>query len=329
MATPQKLSRTYGTSDANMLSFAHLIQENLTTDLADFTAFDADFTPVYATDFLTAITAAQSFSSDEQLLGQQVQKTLDLAAEMAACRDYVQMMKYFVEKAFGDSGGRVEEFRLNTYGALRKHQNNLIQFMFDLYETATKYSAELTAVGFDGAKISAIETHANALQAANSAQEHAKGSRSSASDERVALLNAAWDTVRQVRAAAKIMYRHDWGKWQLYDIPWLGAPPQPENAISGFITYGTTLTIPVPDLTANTVLELHNTGDVPLKFCGSETAGMACGAAGLVIQPTDSVSVILQDIAAAGSTPTVLNVSHTVVSDPAPDGRYSVIAVEE
>lgn len=329
MSTPKKILRNSGTTDSQMLEFARIVHGYHVTDLADFTAFDPDFDAAWATDFLTAIDDAENFSSDNQLIDVVAQLTLDVEAKMKECRDFFQGMKYFIEKAFPNKPGTWNEFGYNDYQRSRQVQARMIQFMLDLHESATKYTAQLTAANFDGAKITQIQTLAQELQTLNTQQESAKGGRSTASNDRVILLNHAWAMTQTVRSAAKVMYMNNWGKWQLYLLPWGGEgnPAQPSEEIVGTISHGSTIVIAVPDLVATSVLTLTNTGTTSLRFCGSEVAGVDCGVDGVVLANGDSTAVALQDIAPVGSNPAFLNLSHTVDAPGSPDGEYSVVKV--
>lgn len=329
MSTPKRILRNYGASDSQMLQFARLVHSYMETDLADFTAFDPDFDAPWAAELLTAIDNAENFSSDNQLIDVVAQLTLDVEAKMKECRQLFQGMKYFIEKAFPNKPGTWNEFGYNDYDRSRMVQARMIQFMLDLHESATKYETQLVAANFDIAKITEIQTLAQELQALNTQQESAKGDRATASNDRVILLNHAWQLVQTVRKASKVIYVNNWGKWQLYVLPWggEGGTPQPDEEIVGTVPYGTTLQIQVPDLQATSVLTITNTGDTSLRFCGSTTPGMDCGADGTVLSSGDSIAISLQDLAPMGSTPTHLNVSHTVDAPGSPDGEFSVIKV--
>lgn len=329
MSTPLQLLRTYNTTDAQMLSFSRVVHANYTTDLANFTAFDADLDAGVGIDLLTAIDAAEDFSSDAQLIDVVAQATLDLEAKMKECRDFFQGMKYFIEKAFPNKPGTWNEFGYNDYRDSRNVQTRMIQFMFDLHETATKYSNALTGVNLPGVQITLIQTLATQLQTLNTAQEKLKGARFTASNDRVILLNDCWGKVQNIRNAAKTLYANNWGKWQLYLLPWggEGQPPTQPEEITGTVPYNETVNIVVPDLLPESVLTLTNIGAVALRFCGGEVSDVDCGVDGVVLNTGDSQAVALQDIAPVGSTPAFLNVSNTVGPVGSPEGEYSVIKV--
>ena len=343
MAKPKKYLRPYNTSDAAFLEFARVVHGHFTDNLSDFTAFDADLDATFAGDYLQAIDDAQNFSSDFQVIDDLAQKTLDVEAKMVECRNFFQGMKYFIEKTFPTRPGTWNEFGYNDYSRARRQQNFMIEFMFDLYETATKYSTELTAAGFDGARITEIQTLAQQLQNANLLQEKAKGSRSTATNERAILLQTVWDIMTQIRKAAKVVYMNDWGKWQLFLLPWAGGggagngssggddddddeqPPMQGAEFSGTVDSGTTKQIVIPGLSESSLLLLANIGSVPLTFCGGTMPNVACGLEGVSVPPGDSRSMHLHEIAdQAGPSPSVLNVSHSTPDESGPQGEYSV-----
>lgn len=330
MASPIKLVRQFSGSDSQMLEFARVIHTHFTTDIADFTAFDADLDATYAGNFLTAIDNAENFSSDYQLIDALAQLSLDVEAEMTKCRKLYQGMKYFIEKAFPNRPGTWNEFGYNDYDRARKKQSEMIQFMLDLHESATKYATELDSAGFDASKVAEIQTYAQALQNANLAQEQAKGSRANLSEARIILLNSAWGMLQNIRKAAKVIYMDNWGKWQLYLLPWGGAnepPPTQPTEFTGVVGQGLTVVVAIPDLQPSTVLVLANTGPVPLRFCASIVSGADCGSDGVVVDPNDSLSIMFQDLAAQGVTPQYLNVSHTIAGQGSPDGEFEITKV--
>ena len=329
MSDSIQLIRTFGTSDAQMLSFARVVHANYTDDLADFTAFDADLDAGVGIDLLTAVDAAEDFSSDNQLIDVVAQATLDVEEKMKECRDHFQSMKYFIQKAFPNKPSVWNEFGYNDYDSSRKNHDYMIQFMHDLHETATKYITELSAANFLTGQYNQILTLTNQLQTLNTAQEQLKGGRGTASNDRIILLNDCWGKAQIIRNAAKTLYVNNWGKWQLYLLPWggEGQPPTQQEEITGTVPYGETVNIAVPDLLPESVLTLTNIGAVALRFCGGEVSDVDCGVDGAVLNTGDSQAVALQDIAPVGSTPAFLNVSNTVGPVGSPEGEYSVIKV--
>lgn len=328
MSKPNRILRNYGASDAQMLEFARVVHGYQVADLADFTAFDPDFDAPWAASFLTAIENAENFSSDNQVIDIVAQLTLDVEAKMKECRQFFQGMKFFIEKAFPNKPGTWNEFGYNDYGRSRANQARMIQFMLDLHESATKYTTQLTDANFDAVRIAEIQTLAQELQALNTQQEAAKGGRSTASNDRVILLNHAWSMTQTVRKAAKVIYMNNWGKWQLYNIPWggEGQPPQQPEEIVGTVPHGQVVGVVIPGMTNSSTLTLSNIGQTAMQFCGSDNPGAPC-VAGLTLAAGDSVSVNILDITAPGVTPTLINVMNTIDPPGSPIGEYSIIRI--
>lgn len=329
MKNPLKLLRSFSTDDAKMIQFSRTTKINLENNLAEFTAFDPDFDANFLTQYETAIDQAEVFNSDNQLIDVQVQATLDLEEKMTECRDFFQIMKYFIEKAFPGKRGTWDEFGYNDYDRVRNRSTSMIQFMHDLFEVATKYASNLESVGFDAARLATIETLTNELREAKSLQEQTKGVRSTAANDRVVLLNKVWDLTTRICNAGKAVFYKDYGRYQLFLLPWRSGSSSVEiGAVYTGVVHGNdTLHIDIPDLTSSTVLVLTNTGPVPLRFHGEQHPGEDSGG-GIIINPHDSQSVTFENIANHQADAQVLNVSHKDPAPHHPDGSYEVIITE-
>ena len=326
MTTKRKINRLYSTSDANMLEFANLIHQRYTNNLADFTAYDADLDVTVADDLMNEIQLAENFVSDDQLIDVQADTTRNMLLQMETCKNYFQRhIVYFVKKAFPNRPEILNEFGANDYARDSRSQARMIQFMKKAYVTAQKYVTELTAANFTIALMDELNDITVELQTLNMTQEDAKDSRRTATGQRIVLLNNVWMSVQQIRRAAKAVYFDDYNKLQLFLLPWAGGVPA-DNEIHGTVNEGETVNVPIPDITGASVVTLSNTGPVPLHFCGSEVAGVAC-VDGITVVPGDSQAVTLQTISPAGSNPTFLNVSHNVAPPGSPAGEFTVIPV--
>jgi len=325
MSNTIKILRAFNTDDANLIQFSRTTKINLENNLAAFTAFDADFDAAFITAYETAINNAEGFNSDNQLIDVQVQATLDLEEKMKECRDYYQNMKYFIEKAFPGKPGTWAEFGYNDYERVRNRSTSFIQFMHDLFEVSTKYEAIMVAAGFDAPRIAAIKTLTDELRAAKSLQEQSKGTRSTAANDRIILLNDLWEITHRICMAGKAVFYQDYGRYQLFLLPWNSGSSSAEEEVSydGIIHSQETLNIAIPNLQPDTVLVISNTGTEPLTFCGSNVSAMACPG-GFIVNPSDSQSVTFASISNDPATAVFLNVSHTIAPPSSPDGSYEV-----
>ena len=167
---PEPLKRDFNISDDEMLQNARTKSGTYTQDLADFTAFDADFDAPYGTAFDTTIDTAEATDDDETVTDQQVQLTNVVLDEMKQCREKFQDSKFFIEKAFPTNVAVQNEFGFNDYNAAQKGQASFTKFMLKFHRIATKYSAELAAANYNAAKITEILTRHDKLRDADLAQ---------------------------------------------------------------------------------------------------------------------------------------------------------------
>ena len=215
-----------------------MIQEATTThqlfvaDMADFTAFDSNFTPAYAADWLADINTAQAFPTDELYRDQIQVRTQSVQDSMQACRAKYIELKYFVQKAFTNNKAVQQEFGLDDYTNARKSDIKLQEFSIRMHQIATKYSAALIAVGYTAPQIAAILTLANALGVDNIDQEVYIKEQLTTTQNRKEIMNAVYEKRTLVAQAAKIVYASNFAKYQQYLLPNSGGS-QEDYAIQG------------------------------------------------------------------------------------------------
>lgn len=215
----ETLKRKFNVDSLYMLEFSKTMRTHFLDEQATFSDFDADFATPFEVDWQTAIDEAEAVLPDEVIKDQLQQLTADVEAAMEACRVKFQSSKYFIEKAFPNSPAIRNEFGFNDYKKNRLGQLSLLQFMQTFFKTATKYAAELAAVGYDAAAVAEIETLSVALNDSNIAQEKFKGTRQLTTEERIVKHNAVWDITVRVSKAGKIIFMNDPAKYQLFLLP--------------------------------------------------------------------------------------------------------------
>ncbi|MCB9191087.1 MAG: carboxypeptidase regulatory-like domain-containing protein [Flavobacteriales bacterium] len=231
----EPLKRKFNVSDLYMLEFSKTMRTHFIDEQAQFAAFDADFTSPFENDWLSAIDAAEAILPDEVIKDQLQQLTADVEQAMEKCRTKFQVSKYFIDKAFGNSVAIRNEFGYNDYDRNRQGQLTLLQFMQTFFKTATKYAAELAAVGFDAAAVAEIDLLAKTLNDANIAQEKFKGTRQLTTEERIQQHNKVWDITVRVSRAGKIIFMNDPAKYQLFLLP-ASSESGEDISISGTVT---------------------------------------------------------------------------------------------
>jgi len=218
--TPEPVKRDFATSDAFMLQFSETMRLGFIDDQGEFVTRDPDFDNPFETDWQSAIVLAESHLSDEAVTAQLMQLTDMVNDQMVRCRHAFQDMKPFVKKAFPNNSAVWKEFGFDAYGKIDKSQLGMVQFMFDVHEVATKYSGILSSSNFTPAMTGELLVRANALKAANSAQEVFKKSIPTLTRNRIVDLNAVWNTyVRPVAETGKLIFRSDYAHYQKYLLP--------------------------------------------------------------------------------------------------------------
>jgi hypothetical protein len=220
------ITRSYSGSDTFMLEKSEELQIQFLLDVADFTAYDEELDVDFGNDWLAAIDAAVNFESDDLVLSQQEGKTATVLSGMQACSESYMDIIYFAEKAFKNDRAKLREFGQGAkYRKATKSQPRMVEFMKELFDVATKYSAQLTAKGCPPLTIAAIETVGNAYRDSNNTQNLYIDNRPVLSQERVILLNAAHAPMAQVVSAAERVYRNDFAKRTFYSYD----PPSGSN----------------------------------------------------------------------------------------------------
>ena len=104
-----------------------------------------------------------------------------------------------------------------------------------MHKTATKYAAELDAVGYDAAKVAEIETLAVDLDKADQHQEKFKGSRGVITQTRIRTHNTLWDITVAVSRVGKRIFKDNAARYNLYLLPASDENPA-ELSITGAVS---------------------------------------------------------------------------------------------
>lgn len=267
---PKELKRAYIGSDAEMAAFARVAHTLMTADLARFTTFDTTLTAAFATQFLTAITQAETVVADTAVLDIQVQKTELIQAAMEKAKSKYADVKYFSQKTFATSVASQNEFGLNDYDRARKSSTQMIQFMDEMHKACVKYQTQLIAKGFTAAAIAEIQTIRTELQTANTNQEVFKKQRPKLTEDRIVTLNACYELLTLVNAAAQRVYKDDYAKQKQF-VYNTSASTSNILEFNGEVPANSTIKAGTIDFSTDNVFTFRNSGLVPLVFCLSAT----------------------------------------------------------
>lgn len=267
---PKEEIRVYSGADSKMTEAARTILGLLTTDIAAFTAFDSTMNGVFLTDYENAINDADTVVADTAVIDQLVSKTETVIEVMDTARSKYRDVKYFVQKAFPNSVGIQGEFGLNDYDRARKSTAQMIQFLNEMFNACTKYSAALITAGYNQLAIDEIKDIRDKLQLCNLRQEVFKKERPKLTEDRIIILNKCYNMMVQVNAAAQLVFRDDYAKQKQYVYSAAPGNTVDEEEFEGTVAPTFTKTITAVGA-EDAVYTFRNTGLVPLVFCLSVT----------------------------------------------------------
>lgn len=305
MQTPDAILRLYKMPDAEMLEAARVTIAFFKQDYVDLLAFDSTLADPFIDDYLTEINNVEQIDTDAVILDQQTQVTLSVEDAMKNGRNAYQALKYFIERGFPNRTAVWNEFGYNDYAAARLSQPTFIQFLIQLHKTAVKYSAELTAVGYDAVRIAKLAVLAQQLQESNTKQELFKGTRPVTTQERVIQLNKIWGILSRIRKAGKITYIDNFAKQQRYlGVSTTVSKPITEgkvapNAVSNVLNGGFTM---------ETAINLRNTGDTALRFGLCQTATEVPAETGITLNAGAEKNITIDQLGDFDATYTFVNV---------------------
>ena len=246
-----KTKRNYTVSDSEMLQDSATVHQLFVDDLADFTAFDPNFTATYAADWEADIDTALALPTDELYRDQIQVKTQTVQEKMQACRGKYIEVKYFVLKAFANNKAVQQEFGLDDYNTARQSDIKLQEFMLRMHQIATNYSAELIAAGYTATQITEILTLADELGTKNIDQEVFIKEQLTTTQNRIQSMNTVYEKRSLIAQAAKIIYASNFAKYQQYLLPNNGTN-QDDYAIQGQVVDSVS-NLPLQDVQINIV----------------------------------------------------------------------------
>ncbi len=220
MSKAVEITRNYSYSDAEMLQ-ANRVIHNLFSNEGEhtFITFDSSLNAEFAAAWLTALESAEIAAQDLTIQDELNVLTAKVQQELEACRIHYQKMKYFIEKAFPENRSIWHAFGFTEYEKARKSEAMMIRFMQNLYLQSGKYTVELTAVNCAQEDIDKTDLLMKSLRDADQAQELYKKERLLFTQARIQKLNTAFEYMRKVNKASKIIFADDYAKLKQYMLP--------------------------------------------------------------------------------------------------------------
>ena len=285
-----EISRNYHFSDATMLNHSKTAAGNLEADLADFTAFDATMNDEFVTGYKAQLVDVEADVSDNVIVDQQAQLTEEANKNLAESIRVVTDMTYFINKAF-KSKVIHNQFGLNNLAEAKKSKPKMILFLRDFSKMTQKYKPELETAGAMPELFTSVDTIYKKLNDTNREQELFMSNRPVITQERVIKYNALWEKTLIIAAAAKIVYRNNLAKQKRYLTP-----KQSSKDYSIKVAPNAKVAALTEGVADNLVLEVKNTGKLPLVFFVANTADAPIPEKAITIAAGETKTVTTESI---------------------------------
>ncbi len=188
--------------------------------------------------------------------------------------------------AFPKDSAKLHEAGKDNYENARQVPARLILALDDSKDFADTYAVQLAGVGYSAVMATALGDAKTALNDAVNVQNKAQRERPSMTQDRRILINDMYDSVRDLCEDAKIIYVHDYAKYNLFLIPGVDTG----SSVSGDVDAGGTANAMVKEFQPTDELKVESTGSTDLMFCFAPDAVTAC-AEGVVVIAGESVTV--------------------------------------
>lgn len=217
----KKIERKFSGGDDSMLERAELFQDQVTAEVADFTARFPWLDAAWLTAFQADIDAADAFPKDDSVVFDIKVLTGDVTAAMKQSYAALQALGGYAKLAWPTDLARQRVFGQQNwkkaYSSTLK-LNEALELAHEKAEVAS-YKADLLAKGYTQAEIDMLETLADELQLKNRLQEAAKAGRKVSVHDRVVLLNTVWGHMQTINICASVVWANDaerMGQYTLY-----------------------------------------------------------------------------------------------------------------
>ena len=186
-------------------------------DEAAFMALDPVFAPPFADDWLQEIEKFESMPTTENLVDEHQQTMLDVEEARKKFTEALQLLDYYLPKAYPDMKGIRDEFGL-TKILTPDYKRGIRQVVmgFALLEVANKRSAVLLAAGLPPTWLADTENLANDFAAAELKAEFQKLQTIAGTNNRIRQFNLLFKLHRQVAKAASVLFMNDKVREDLY-----------------------------------------------------------------------------------------------------------------
>ncbi|MEP1096099.1 MAG: hypothetical protein ABJG78_13375 [Cyclobacteriaceae bacterium] len=195
----------------------------LEEDLDAFIAFDSDLGAAKRDAMIALRDWALNEGGDEMNVSKLGDRTEIVLGELENSRRLYNQIRYWVAKTFPKRKAIQRQFGIGRFTKIADSQEAMIAFMIGLSQSVAEYRSELEGSGAPAAVLDSVEPQAEALQAANIAQEKKKGNRTVDTEERISQLNQLHQHAKEYNVAAEFVF---------YDSPAMRDRYRPPSKIS-------------------------------------------------------------------------------------------------
>jgi hypothetical protein len=186
-------------------------------DEAAFIALDPVFGGSFATDWLSEIEKFEAMPTTENLVDEHQQSMLDVEEARKKFTEALQLLDYYLPKAYPDMKGIRDEFGL-TKILTPDYKRGIRQVVlgFALLEVANKRSAVLLAAGLPPTWLTDMENLCNDYAGAELKAEFQKLQTIAGTNNRIRQFNLLFKLHRQVAKAADVIFMNNKVRADLY-----------------------------------------------------------------------------------------------------------------
>jgi|GEM_PF-797937 len=200
--------RPFRMPDVDAWSIARRRHDSFLEHQADFIAFDPDFAPPFATDWIAIIDSMIGLDEDKYIVMNQSELTTAVTEAIRQARSSMVDLRFFAQKAFG-TRGYYKVFNFKLHDRMTRQPANYIIYLKVQHALALQFAAQLSIKGMTPVQMAAIATAADQLAAAELAQELFKRERLRLTVERKDLMYRIWAPVQSLHRTAEVIYAND------------------------------------------------------------------------------------------------------------------------
>lgn len=188
------------------------------TDAAAFAALNPTLGGPFGASWLAAIDAADKAPNADVRRGELSEDTAAVGSGMERARRTVQSVFYYVEQAFPNNKGRLNQYGKDRYRDAYNDPEEMRALLDMATQAAERDQAELAAKGFSAQALADLKALADQLDQIDTTQEMQKGTNQEGTDTYVQLQNVAFGFGQQLNKAAKVVFAADDTKRRLYRL---------------------------------------------------------------------------------------------------------------